>query len=40
MILAWSEKNVARIIAKYINKEAILKEQIERMNAANAKLRA
>jgi len=36
VFLAWSEKNVARIIAKYVNREAILKERIERMNAANA----
>jgi integrase len=34
VFLAWSEKNVARIIAKYVNRETILKERIERMNAA------
>jgi integrase len=34
VFMAWSEKNVAQIIAKYVNREAILKERIKRMNAA------
>jgi integrase len=37
VFLGWSEKGVARIIAKYVNREAILNEEIAQMNAATKK---
>ncbi|HEY4075710.1 MAG TPA: tyrosine-type recombinase/integrase [Rhizomicrobium sp.] len=33
VILGWSEQNVTRIINKYVNRQAILEQAIERLNA-------